>query len=472
MMMKLRESLLVLLLCSLSWSAWALDFGRIRDDEIAIYVQDLASGQVLWDHRSEASVNPASTMKLVTAFASLQALGKDYRWRTELKSPAVVQGDTLYGDIYWIGSGDPSLDQNGLIALQQQLRSKGIRKITGQLVLDRSLWGDVKNAKEFAADGNSIFMMPPDPNNVAYNTVSVKVGRTPAGETEIMTNPPLPEIQLDNQTAWSDSTAACHSVKWYLHQQYHSGIWTFRGHIPASCQGEELHVNLFSATDFARRSFINQWRAGGGEISDGLRIETAPATAKTLAAIQSKPLGDILTDMNKFSNNLIARSVFLKLGQVNNQTEALQRAAAKVRLELELAGVDTTPLILENGSGLSRQERVSAKMMGQLLEKAYYSPLQQEFIHTLPIAGTDGTLKTRLRQAGNHLHLKTGTLNNVRALAGYWLGEQPKIVVVIINSPKAEAYLKDLDRIVSEIVLPGGKNWVSLATSCEIRLPV
>ena len=142
--MKLRESLTLFMLTTFSLPAMALSFGKIPANEISVYVQDLDTGKVQIDHRSGVSVNPASTMKLVTAFAAFQALGKDYRWTTHFKSAAPIVGDTLNGDIYWEGSGDPVLDQDGLIALQQQLRDRGIRNIAGQLVLDRSLYDSAK----------------------------------------------------------------------------------------------------------------------------------------------------------------------------------------------------------------------------------------------------------------------------------------------------------------------------------------
>lgn len=183
-------------------------------------------------------------------------------------------------------------------------------------------------------------------------------------------------------------------------------------------------------------------------------------------------MSDILTDMNKHSNNLIARSVFLKLGGNGDSETARRKAAEAVSLELATEGIDTENLVLENGSGLSRSERVTAHMMGQMLEKAYFSSFKQEFIDTLPIAGQDGTLKKRLKQPGSRLRLKTGTLKNVRALAGYWLGDKPMIVVVIINSPKASAYLHDLDALVSQIVLPGGNDWIDAKLTCKERMAV
>ena len=373
--MKLRTTA-ALLLCALSLNARALDFGGIPPEEISVYVKDLQSGRIIEEHRADESMNPASTMKLVTAFAAFRALGRDYRWTTELKSDGRVNGDTLEGDIYWVGSGDPMLDQDGLVALQQQLRDKGIVHIHGRLVLDRSVWGETGSADDFGSDAGEAFMTAPDPNMLAYKVVWIKPERGTAG-------------------------------------------------------------------------------------------------AAVLAGSQSKPLAEVLTEMNKHSNNLIARTVFLKLGEHSSDGLTVQAAKNTVRNELAAAGVDNIgQLVLENGSGLSRKERATARMLGQVLEKAYFSPFKQDFVNTLPIAGTDGTLKKRFRQAGLPLRLKTGTLKDVRALAGYWLGENPKIVVVLINSSRSNGYLKDMDKMVSRIVLPGGDDWVEAGLLCEKRQAV
>ena len=128
----------VLLLSSFSLPSFALNFGKMRADEVAVYVKDLNTGKMVAEHRTDVAMNPASTMKLVTAFAAFRALGAQYRWQTEFKSDGKIVGNTLQGDIYWVGSGDPVFDQESLIAMQQQLRSAGIQRIAGQLVLDRS----------------------------------------------------------------------------------------------------------------------------------------------------------------------------------------------------------------------------------------------------------------------------------------------------------------------------------------------
>ena len=163
--------------------------------------------------------------------------------------------------------------------------------------------------------------------------------------------------------------------------------------------------------------------------------------------------------MNKESNNVIARSVYLALGeQAARGRSGTQNAEAAVRRALRSAGLDDETLVLENGSGLSRRERASARFLGEMLAVARRSPFQTAFTDSLPVAGNDGTLKKRFQNIGSPLRLKTGTLKNVRALAGYWLPEAPQhplAIVVLVNSEQSGAYLPDLDRLVMQL-LPAG----------------
>lgn len=458
---------LLLLLASLA--AHALDTGRIPQNEIAVYVQELDSGKVIIDHRSDVPVNPASTMKLVTAFAAFKTFGSNYRWATEFKSNGTVNDGTLDGNLYWAGSGDPVFNQENLLAVQRQLREQGIRNITGHLMLDHSLWGEVGSPDDFEADSGSPFMTPPNPTMLSAGMVMVRAERNAADSTDILTDPPLPHIFAQNNLKITASQAACPSIKKLMRASFSDNTLKLRGNIPESCLGKPVGVRMFALDELIRQSFTNHWLLGGGRISDGIGISDTPEGAQTLAVAHSKPMKEILTDMNKRSDNLIARSVFLKLGGDGKLPAVSEQAASAVRRELAVSGIDVADLVLENGSGLSRKERVTARMMAQMLETAYFSPFAQDFIDTLPIAGTDGTLRNRFKQSGGLLRLKTGTLNNVRALAGYWLGDKPMAVVVIINSGRAVSLLPDLDNFVANNIISGGDGWLDAKLMCKER---
>ena len=293
---------------------------------------------------------------------------------------------------------------------------------------------------------------------LAYKVVWAKAVRNPLGDIAFETNPPLPAIphQIDVQ---SGGLGNCTSLKNYVSAAYRSGVLHFNGKLPESCIGSEMFINMLDMDEFASQSFINQWRSIGGEIADGHRADKAPARAETLAGHRSQPLSQVLRDMNKNSNNVIARSLFLTLGAQRAGQQTVQNARAEVRRELVAAGLDDEALNLENGSGLSRRERATARMLGEMLAVAWKSPFRQAFVDSLPIGGVDGTLKSRFAAPNQNgrFYLKTGTLDNVRALAGYWLPANnsegnPLAVVVMVNSKQAKQYLGEMDKVVGRVV--------------------
>lgn len=510
-MNKIIKTAALLALASV-WPVQAMELGKMRAGEVSVYVQDLESGEVQVAHRADVPMNPASAMKLVTAFAAFRKLGEDYRWSTEFKSSAPIEQGRLAGDLYWVGSGDPVFDQNSLLAVQQQLRERGVQEIAGKLVLDRSLWGKVDNPADFAADAAETYMTAPDPHMTAYKVVWLKPQRDEAGVLAWTSNPPLPEVRIDSsrlqimpsenksvvekkakradsaekqaktaqKAADQDENRAaavaegkteapkCSAPQRHIHTVYQNGVLTVSGKLPEACLGHEIYANMLNTPTFAAKSFINHWREQGGTVSEGFTTGKTPENAHTLAVWHSKPLAQVLADMNKHSNNVIARTVFLKLGESADAAQALQAADAAVRAELAAAGVDASALVLENGSGLSRRERVSAQMLGEMLAAAYRSPFGKAFAAGLPQGG-EGTLKNRFSHTDGLLRLKTGTLKNVRALAGYWLGEKPKVVVALVNSEQSDLYLKDLDYLVLQLAAEGGRNWLNLSHRCAKR---
>ena len=433
--------------------ALGIDFGRIQPDEVAVYVQDLDSGEVLLAHRADVSMNPASTMKLVTTFAALRALGGDYRWQTQWRSSGTVANGALQGDLYWVGSGDPSFDQPDLLDMQQQLVRQGIMSLNGKVVLDRHVWGSLAGAEGFENDADESFVVPPDPHMIAYKALWITAARNETGQPAFLLNPPLYGIQTD-LSQLIETDGRCSRLSNHVSAKFENGVLVFRGRLPAACMGEKMHVNLFDAPRFAEESFRGHWLAQGLDGPHGFGRGAAPGNSRILAAHFSKPLGEVLTDMNKHSNNLIARTVFLTLGHQENGPHSVQSAEAAVRRQLVSAGLDDEALVLENGSGLSRRERLTARFLGSMLFQAYRAPFRDTFIHTLPIAGTDGTLRGRLRQLGRSLRMKTGTLRDVRTLAGYWLPPKGRrlAVVVLINSQHSGGYLPDMDALVRRIV--------------------
>jgi D-alanyl-D-alanine carboxypeptidase/D-alanyl-D-alanine-endopeptidase (penicillin-binding protein 4) len=213
----------------------------------------------------------------------------------------------------------------------------------------------------------------------------------------------------------------------------------FRGSYPLACGTRSWHVNALAPTPYFAAAFRALWEAGGGSWTGNVREGVVPAGARVIASRESRPLVDVIRDINKFSNNVMARQVFLTMGAVAGGAPAnAARAGAAVRGALAARGLAMPELVLENGSGLSRLERIAPASMASMLVDAWRSPLMPELLSSLPLTGVDGTTRTR-RAASGAAHIKTGMLADVRAIAGYVVADSGRryVIVAIINHPAA-----------------------------------
>jgi D-alanyl-D-alanine carboxypeptidase/D-alanyl-D-alanine-endopeptidase (penicillin-binding protein 4) len=180
------------------------------------------------------------------------------------------------------------------------------------------------------------------------------------------------------------------------------------------------------------------WERQGGVWSGRVREGAVPATARLVAAQESAPLASLIRDINKFSNNVMTQQLFLTMGATSGQPGNPARGGAAIRNFLSTRGIDVPGLVLENGCGLSRIERITAASLGNVLSDAWKSQWMAELMSSLPISGVDGTMKARNVPPGV-AHMKTGLLEDTRAVAGYILAASGKryVVVAIINHPNA-----------------------------------
>jgi D-alanyl-D-alanine carboxypeptidase/D-alanyl-D-alanine-endopeptidase (penicillin-binding protein 4) len=187
---------------------------------------------------------------------------------------------------------------------------------------------------------------------------------------------------------------------------------------------------------------------------------------KPVFEVSSANLPELVRDINKFSNNVMAQQLFLSLslqsksslamttGVRSNGTPAEPATLAASRELVQrwwrnTIGADDVP-VLDNGSGLSRNERITAQGLARLLQTAYASPLMPELMSSLPISGVDGTLKRSRSKAQGSAHLKTGSLRDVAGVAGYVLGASGKryVLVMIVNHPSANAARPAIDALL------------------------
>ncbi|MBU4499762.1 MAG: D-alanyl-D-alanine carboxypeptidase/D-alanyl-D-alanine-endopeptidase [Gammaproteobacteria bacterium] len=422
----------------------ALRQARIPLDHVAVVVQDLEASEPLLAHNAEAAMNPASVMKLVTSFAALQQLGPRYTWSTDIWADGPIQNGVLEGDLIVKGYGDPSLTLERLWLLQRELRTRGVRHIRGDLLLDTSHFA-LPPLDPGAFDGEPLALYNATPGALVANFNATQLHLKPNGKgVDIVPDVALPGLAIRSELVLTD-TQACNGWK----EAATPAIpdpgkreLLISGRYPRSCGEQTLSLNLFESVATFDFIFRGLWAEAGNTLTGPTLPGMAPPTPPLLR-FASLPLTDVLTSLNKSSNNLMTRNLFLTLGaDAFGAPATLVKSARAVRVALARRGVSTHKLVMENGAGLSRIERVSATTLNQLLRAAHASPLFSEFESALPIVAIDGTLKRRFNGSplAGSAHLKTGTLRDASALAGYVYTANGRrmVFVMLVNHANAK----------------------------------
>jgi len=433
--------------------AQALDLHGLPPNALALWVAPVESTQVSLAYRDDVAVSPASTMKLLTSWVALERLGPDFTWKTDLVSDAPVVDGVLQGDLYWVGQGDPHFYSSKLSELLNGLRQRGIKKIAGRLLLDDSAYSRISSAEGFGSDEGESFMAPPAAYLTNLNVVWLRFFADASGVRAVM-DPPLAGVELEQHLTLGGS-GDCRDVRTHFAQQLQGERIVLRGQLPASCDGASTYFQPLPADRFAVAVFSGLWQRMGGDGPAMVGQGHAPADARSLARVVSDPLARILPDINKFSSNPMVRSLYLTLGRTTPMSgDTVNDAELAVRQTLAAHHLSDEGLVLENGSGLSRREKISARLLGEVLRTAARGPYASELLASLPVAGETGTMKKRLVDEGARLRMKTGTLDDVTALAGYWQAPDGRrlVVVALVQCARAARYKPALDAVVRDVI--------------------
>jgi D-alanyl-D-alanine carboxypeptidase/D-alanyl-D-alanine-endopeptidase (penicillin-binding protein 4) len=434
----------------------ALDRIGVPPSGISVYVQEIGAPKPLLAHRARAPVNPASTMKIVTTYAALDTLGPAYRWHTEVLTDGEQRGDALEGNVYLRGGGDPKITYEAWTGLLAQLRSLGVREIHGDLVQDRSFFAVARaDPGRFDSEPLKPYNVGPDALLLDFKAVRFLFSVDDGKRVTVRAEPWSPALALANSMRavegecrdWRTRTQAS------FDDRADSATVAFTGAYAIACGDQEWFVSLFDHPHYVDGAFRQVWKDLGGSIDGGLREGKVPAGARLLATLDSPALAEIVHDVNKFSNNVMARQLFLSLALASEPPPATTaKSAQAVKRWLRKKGLNFPELVLENGSGLSRHERISAEHLGRLLYAAHQSPYVAELMSSFPVAAVDGTMTHRLLDtpAAGQAFLKTGSLEGVRALAGYLVSADGRrfVLVGVINHPNASAGTEPLDALV------------------------
>jgi D-alanyl-D-alanine carboxypeptidase/D-alanyl-D-alanine-endopeptidase (penicillin-binding protein 4) len=416
-----------------------------------LYVHETGADRPLISHGAERVLNPASTMKLVTTYAALELLGPAYTWSTDVYIGGPVENEVLAGDLIIKGYGDPKLTLENFWLMLRNVRARGVREIRGDVLLDRTHFS-TEDFDPARFDGDSIrpYNTGPDALLVNFKAITVQFVPDPGARiVRLITEPPLGPVQVVNNLSLAEGSCGDWLAKLKFEPQGSADTarLVVSGSYARDCGERSRSFSLLAHRSYAAALFSQLWKEIGGTIGGSIRDGHVPPGARLLASARSPALSEIVRDINKYSNNVMARQLFLTLGAAGaGAPGTMEKARQVIRQWLTQKGLAVPELVMENGSGLSRIERISARSMGEMLLDAFRSPVMPEFIASLPIVAADGTMKKRLSNAdvAGQAHIKGGTLSGVRAIAGYVLdGRGRRVVVVFIvnhaNAPNAQA---------------------------------
>ena len=443
--------------------ARALRAAGIPSTAVAVLVQPADSQRPRLSVNADRALDPASVMKLVTTYAALGMLGPAYTWKTEAWIDGRLDHGVLDGDLYLKGGGDPILTYQRFWLLLARLRATGLKRINGDLVQDRSLF-DVGKTAPIDDQPLRPYNVVPDALLLDFNALRLELVPDPVRDRLAVLPEPLPDgLAIDNRIKLDEDS--CGDWKGGLRPELSEigGQETLRlsGSYPRSCGEQTWRLGGLPHRQYVDGVFRSLWRQLGGSIGGGSREGVVPGDAQLLVSIESPPLAVVIRDINKFSNNVMARQLFLTLGAAAGNRPADEAdAAAAVRAWLATRRLDFPELTLDNGSGLSRRARISAESLARLLASAWKSPLMPEFVSSLPLAAVDGTMEKRLRfdAVAGQAHIKTGTLDGVKAIAGYVHDRAGRwqIVVFLVNHPKAAQAQAAQDALLQWVYERGG----------------
>lgn len=439
----------------------ALNRAQVPTEAIAVLILE-ANGHKAprISHRADQPMNPASVMKLVTTTAALDLLGPAYTWRTPVWVDGPVVNGVLQGNVIIQGQGDPKLVLEKVWLLLRRLQGLGLHTIAGDILLDsRAFAVPTTDPAEF--DGEPLRPYNTAPEALLVNFKSVVATFVPDPLTRVARvqfDPPLSGVALQTSVPLSpvksgaNGNGSCGNYRAGLMADFSSPLSIrFNGSYPASC-GEKLWpIAYVDPANYNARAIEGLWRSMGGQLSGTVRPGIAPQGPATFE-VTSPTLAEVIRDINKFSNNVMAQQLFLTLGLPAPATPESAREALRQWWLRRVSATDVPTI--DNGSGLSRHNRISAQQLGQLLQLAYTSPTMPELMSSLALVGVDGTLR-RSQASSASAHLKTGSLKEVTALAGYVHAASGKryVLVAMVNHPNAATVRPALDALIDWTVM-------------------
>lgn len=431
----------------------ALQRAKVPDDALAVVIQEVGSGRPVLTLNADKAVNPASLTKLLTTYAALEKLGPAWNWVTPVWLQGRIADGVLEGSVFVKGTGDPTLVVERVWLLLKRIQQAGITEIRGDIVLDNSAFAAPEgNPAEFDGEPLRPYNVKPAALLMNYRAVTYTfVPDAAAGVARVLAEPALAGLQVDRTVPLAGGP--CDDWRGALKAGFTVERTRFAGSYAAACGELAWPVADVQPASYNARLLEALWKELGGRLGGSVREGPAPPDARPTFELRSRPLSEVVREINKFSNNVMAQQLFYTLDLQRHPGQPATTAGARETLRRWLTdklGELPAEAAIDNGSGLSRDTRLPARTLARLLMHAWDGPLMPELMSSLPIVGTDGTLRRSKAGAGRG-HLKTGSLRDVAGLAGYVLSDSGRryVFVAIVQHPNANAARPALDALLT-----------------------
>lgn len=419
-----------------------------------VLITSLDTGDTWYERNADRLFMPASNQKILTTSAALLTLGPDFRFRTEVSHSGTIEGGVLKGDLVVRGDGDPTLYGGPTPAMRffddtrqvfrawaAELKKKGITRITGRVIGDDDAWDDEHRGDGWPERENDAWYYAEyGPLTLTENVLDLTITppANPGERVRVEPNVPSGYYTIDNQvTAVADDAKGVR-----ISRPWGTNRIVIKGSVEAGAKAIEESCTITNPTAFYATVLRETLAAEGitidgaaTDIDDAADWKAARPATTTLITHDSPPLGEIAARLMKRSQNMYSETMIHRLAMTRGDGPATFDGGVKVLEEkLESLGVAPTAYHFSDGSGLSRYNLVSPRALSQILASMTRTPVAQAWHDSFPIAGVDGTLRSRMKgtPAEGNVRAKTGTLFAVRGLSGYVTTAQGETLVVSI----------------------------------------
>lgn len=401
-----------------------LNLRQVPAASLSIHVTDVDNGKTVLTWNADVAKNPASTMKLVTTLVALDVLGPSYRWQTDIYALGNIDDGRLDGDLLIKGHGDPFLVTERVWQMLRSVNQAGIAEIGGDLLLDDSYFNVVGHDPS-GFDRQPMRAYNVGPNALLMNFKVVRLWFEPdhaADGVRVSMDPPLENLRVENRLSLADGSCRGFQRGISIMPNESFDTMILDGRFPTRCHRYAMDRTALDHNAYAYGLVATLWKESGGVLEGNWRNALAPEDQEPIVSFESLSLAEIIARVNKHSNNVMARQLLYTLSAETFGAPGTEQGGRAVITDWLLKKTpDVKSLTLDNGAGLSRDARISARDFNRILQFAWRQPYMPEFTASLALSGHDGTLRRRFDDSNltGQAHLKTGSLDHVSAIAGF-----------------------------------------------------